>query len=96
MICTAAGPSITCVAYHNTFIFDTQWSGTACSGGFNHYACPDGLNFLGRDNSYVTLGYGHYTFLAEVAQAHALLDANEQIGKVVLIVAPDLAHVIPG
>lgn len=33
--------------------------------------------------------------LAEVAQAHALLDANEQIGKVVLIVDPDLAHVIP-
>ena len=65
----AAGPSITCVAYHNTFVFDTKWSGTACSGGFNHYACPDGLNFIGRNNSYVTLGYGTYTFLAEVAQA---------------------------
>jgi NADPH2:quinone reductase len=33
--------------------------------------------------------------MAEVAQAHALLDANEQIGKVVLIVDPDLAHSVP-
>jgi NADPH2:quinone reductase len=33
--------------------------------------------------------------LAEVAKSHALLDANEQIGKVVLIVDPQLAHVVP-
>jgi NADPH:quinone reductase len=33
--------------------------------------------------------------LAEVAQAHALLDANQQIGKVVLSVDPELAGVIP-
>lgn len=33
--------------------------------------------------------------LADVAQAHALLDANEQIGKVVLIVDPKLAHTVP-
>ena len=33
--------------------------------------------------------------LAEVARAHALLDANEQIGKVVLIVDPELADAIP-
>jgi NADPH2:quinone reductase len=33
--------------------------------------------------------------LAEVAQAHALLDANEQIGKVVLIVDLDLASAVP-
>lgn len=33
--------------------------------------------------------------LAEVARAHALLDANEQIGKVVLIVDPELAHSVP-
>ena len=29
--------------------------------------------------------------LADVAQAHAVLDANEQIGKLVLIVDPELA-----
>jgi NADPH2:quinone reductase len=29
--------------------------------------------------------------LADVAKAHALLDANEQVGKVVLVVAPELA-----
>jgi len=34
--------------------------------------------------------------LAEVARAHALLDANQQIGKVVLIIDPKLAEVIPG
>jgi putative PIG3 family NAD(P)H quinone oxidoreductase len=33
--------------------------------------------------------------LAEVARAHALLDANQQIGKVVLSVDPELAGVIP-
>jgi NADPH:quinone reductase len=33
--------------------------------------------------------------LGEVASAHAMLDANEQIGKVVLIVDPTLASVIP-
>ncbi|HXL28987.1 MAG TPA: NAD(P)H-quinone oxidoreductase [Bradyrhizobium sp.] len=33
--------------------------------------------------------------LAEVPRAHAMLDANEQIGKVVLIVDPELAGVIP-
>jgi NADPH2:quinone reductase len=33
--------------------------------------------------------------LAQVARAHAMLDANEQIGKVVLIVDPALAGVIP-
>jgi NADPH2:quinone reductase len=33
--------------------------------------------------------------LAEVARAHALLDANQQIGKVVLSVDPKLAGVIP-
>lgn len=33
--------------------------------------------------------------LVEVAQAHTLLDANEQIGKVVLIVDPQLACVAP-
>lgn len=33
--------------------------------------------------------------LADVAQSHALLDANEQIGKVVLIVDPELASVVP-
>jgi NADPH:quinone reductase len=33
--------------------------------------------------------------LAEVARAHTMLDANEQIGKVVLIVDPELAGVIP-
>jgi NADPH:quinone reductase len=32
--------------------------------------------------------------LAEVASAHAMLDANEQIGKVVLSVDPELAQVI--
>jgi NADPH2:quinone reductase len=33
--------------------------------------------------------------LAQVAQAHALLDANEQIGKVVLTLDPELADKIP-
>jgi NADPH2:quinone reductase len=33
--------------------------------------------------------------LAEVARAHAMLDANQQIGKVVLSVDPELAGVIP-
>lgn len=33
--------------------------------------------------------------LAEVAKAHALMDANAQIGKVVLIVDPDLAYSEP-
>jgi hypothetical protein len=33
--------------------------------------------------------------LAEVPRAHAMLDANEQIGKVVLTVDPELAGVIP-
>jgi NADPH:quinone reductase len=34
--------------------------------------------------------------LAEAAGAHAMLDANQQIGKVVLSVDPELAGVIPG
>jgi NADPH2:quinone reductase len=34
--------------------------------------------------------------LAEAARAHAMLDANQQIGKVVLSVDPELASVIPG
>jgi 2-keto-3-deoxy-L-rhamnonate aldolase RhmA len=34
--------------------------------------------------------------LAEVARAHAMLDANQQIGKVVLTVDPEFASVIPG
>jgi NADPH2:quinone reductase len=34
--------------------------------------------------------------LAEAARAHAMLDANEQIGKVVLAVDAELAGVIPG
>jgi putative PIG3 family NAD(P)H quinone oxidoreductase len=34
--------------------------------------------------------------LAEVARAHAMLDANQQIGKVVLAVDSELAGVIPG
>jgi NADPH2:quinone reductase len=33
--------------------------------------------------------------LDEVAKAHAMLDANEQIGKVVLSVDPELAGVVP-
>jgi NADPH2:quinone reductase len=33
--------------------------------------------------------------LADVARAHAMLDANEQIGKVVLTVDPELAGVVP-
>ena len=33
--------------------------------------------------------------LAEVPRAHAMLDANELIGKVVLTVDPELAGVIP-
>jgi NADPH:quinone reductase len=33
--------------------------------------------------------------MAEVAEAHAILDANRQIGKVVLSVDPELAGVIP-
>ncbi|MBK5958980.1 NAD(P)H-quinone oxidoreductase [Rhodoplanes elegans] len=39
----------------------------------------------------------HATFpLAEVARAHAVLEAGEQIGKVVLVVAPDLVKAGPG
>jgi NADPH2:quinone reductase len=34
--------------------------------------------------------------LAEAARAHALLDANEQIGKVVLTVDEELARTVPG
>ena len=33
--------------------------------------------------------------LDDVAKAHALMDANEQIGKVVLIVDPDRAYSVP-
>lgn len=33
--------------------------------------------------------------LEDMAKAHALMDANEQIGKVVLIVDPALAYVVP-
>ncbi len=33
--------------------------------------------------------------LADVAQAHAVMDANEQIGKLVLIVDPELAGSTP-
>lgn len=34
--------------------------------------------------------------MEEVRAAHAMLDANEQIGKVVLVIAPDQASSVPG